>query len=286
VAFLAALLTAAVLPGFLPTAVGPDGGRILEGPLPGTARPGLIYLPPGFSEAAHYPTVYLLHGMPGSPSEYVDGAGLLGWADGAITSGTVAPFIAVMPAAGVTPQYNGEWAGPWERALVDDVVPWIDASLPTIRSPRARVLAGLSAGGFGAFDIALRNPGLFGVVESWSGYFQPLHDGPFKGAAKDVLAANDPRLLAKAGAARLRLDGTRFFVSTGPYHSHWFRPAQTTSFARELWQLGLPVRLLTLASRKGEYQTQLADGLGWALAPIGVAAAGSGTMPPVSRAPR
>jgi Putative esterase len=266
VATFAALVTAAMLPGFLPTAFGPDGGRILEGPLPGTARPGYIYLPPGFGETAHYPTVYLLHGMPGSPSEFADGAGLLDWADGAITSGTVPPFIAVMPAAGVTPQYNGEWAGPWERALVDDVVPWIDAELPTIRSPHARVLAGLSAGGYGAFDIALRNPGLFGVVESWSGYFGPLRDGPFKDATKAVLAANDPRLLAKADAAQLRVNRTRFFVSTGPYHSHWFRPAQTTSFARELLQLGLPVRLLTLADATGQYRTQLADGLGWALA--------------------
>jgi S-formylglutathione hydrolase FrmB len=267
VAILAALLTAAILPGFTPVAVGPSGGQVLTGPLPGTGRPGYVYLPPGFSPLQRYPTAYLLHGMPGSPSEFVDGAGLLDWADGAIGLGVVRPFIAVMPAAGTTPYYNGEWAGPWERALVDDVVPWVDASLPTIRRPRDRVLAGLSAGGFGAYDIALRNPGRFGVVESWSGYFAPLHDGPFKGATQNLLDANDPRLLARTEAARLRADGTRFFLSTGPFHSHWFRPAQTTGYARELMRLGLPVRLLTVASAKGEYSTQLADGLAWALAP-------------------
>ena len=265
VTMLAAWLTAAILPGFLPVAAGPNGGEVLAGPLPGTDRPGYVYLPPGFSALRRYPSVYLLHGMPGSPSEFVAGAGLLSWADGAISRGTVPPFVAVMPAAGTTPRYNGEWAGPWERALVDDVVPWIDATLPTIRRARDRVLAGLSAGGFGAYDIALRNPGRFGVVESWSGYFAPLHDGPFKRATRELLDANDPRLLARGEAPLLREDGTRFFLSTGPFHSHWFRPAQTTAYARELAELGLPVRLVTIASAKGEYATQLADGLAWAL---------------------
>ena len=91
VAILAAWLTAAILPGFLPVATGPNGGQVLAGPLPGTDRPGYVYLPPGFSELQRYPTVYLLHGMPGSPTEYDDGAGLLGWADGAISGGTVPP---------------------------------------------------------------------------------------------------------------------------------------------------------------------------------------------------
>jgi S-formylglutathione hydrolase FrmB len=262
---LAALVAAAVLPGFTPVASGPDGGQVLAGPMPGTERPGYVYLPPGFSETGHYRTVYLLHGMPGSPSEYVAGASLLSWADPAVASGEVPPFVAVMPAAGPAPRYNGEWAGPWETALVDHVVPWVDGTLPTIRSRDARTLAGLSAGGFGAVDIALRNPGLFGTVESWSGYFTPLHDGPFKGAAKATLAANDPVLLARGDAARLRALGTRFFLSTGPFHSHWFRPAQTVAFARELRGLGVRERFMRVASTKGEYGVQLAAGLAWAL---------------------
>lgn len=263
--FFAALVTAAVLPGFTQVATGPDGGRVLTGPLPGTERAGYVYLPPGFGQASHYRVVYLLHGMPGSPSEFVAGASLLAWADPAIASGSVPAFIAVMPAAGPRPQYNGEWAGPWETALVDRIVPWVDANLPTDASPGGRVLAGLSAGGFGAVDIALRNPGVFGTVESWSGYFTPLHDGPFKHASKQVLAANDPVLLARADAARLRAAGVRFFLSTGPYHSHWFRPAQTVDFARELRGLRVRERLLEVAQAKGEYGAQLAAGLGWAL---------------------
>jgi enterochelin esterase-like enzyme len=265
VGFLAALAVAALVPGFTPVAAGPDGGQVLTGSIPGTERAGYVYLPPGFSRREHYRVVYLLHGMPGSPSEFIAGASFLTWADRAIASGAVPAFLAVMPAAGPRPQYDGEWAGPWERALVDRVVPWVDASLPTDASPRGRVLAGLSAGGFGAVDIALRNPGTFGTVESWSGYFTPLHDGPFEHASKQLLAANDPVLLARADAPRLRAAGVRFFLSTGPYHSHWFRPAQTVDFARELHGLGIRERLLRIAQAKGEYGVQLAAGLGWAL---------------------
>jgi enterochelin esterase-like enzyme len=263
VAFLAALAAATILPGFTPVASGPHGGTVLQGVLPGTERPGLVYLPPGFPNAGHDRTVYLLHGMPGSPSEFIDGAGFLQWADDAIAAGRVRSFVAVMPAAGSRDRYDGEWAGPWERALVERVVPWIDAHLPV--SPANRVLAGLSAGGFGAADIALRNPGVFGVVESWGGYFKPLRDGPFKHATRALLSANDPRALVRTTVTALRANGTRFFLSTGPFHSHWFRPSQTVDFAGELRSLGLPVRFMRVAQAKGEWTEQLAAGLGWAL---------------------
>lgn len=238
---------------------------MLSGILPGELRPGLVYLPPGFNVANRYPVVYLLHGMPGSPNEYPDGTDFVNFADTAITTGTVRPFIAVFPAAGPDDRYNGEWAGPWEQSLVADVVPWVDASLPTFADAADRVIGGLSAGGFGAVNIAVRHPGVFGTVEAWSAYYTPLRDGPFKGATRSVLAANDPTLVARTEAETLRRDGIRFFLSTGPAHSHWFRPGQTLAFARELRELGLRVSYHAYASAKGEYGKQLAVGLTFAL---------------------
>ena len=261
---LAALVTALILPGFTQVQTGPQGGRILSGVLPGELRTGLVYLPPGFTTSRRYPVVYLLHGMPGSPNEYPAGTNLVDFADTSIADGTLQPFIAVMPAAGTDDRYNGEWAGPWETSLVSRVIPWVDAHLPTVADERDRVIAGLSAGGFGAVNIALHNPGLFGTVEAWSGYFEPLHDGPFKGASRAELAANDPLLVARSEAAALRATGVRFFLSTGPAHSHWFHPAQTLAFARELRSLGLPVAYHAYANPKGEYSTQLSVGLTYA----------------------
>lgn len=264
-ALLAALMAAATLPGFTPFATGPDGGAVLTGTFPGAARPGYVYLPPAYSREHRYPVVYLLHGMPGSPSEYLDGTNLAPFADAAISSGRLRPFIAVLPAAGVDPKYDGEWAGRWEREVVDDVVPFVDAHLGTVATPRGRVLAGLSAGGFGAVYIALRHPGVFGAVESWSGYFHPLRDGPFRDDTNAQLRTNDPRALARSEGAVLRGDGTRFFLSSGPYHSHWFKPAETRTFAATLRRLGLPVRTLFTSSLKGEWRTQFDAGLTWAL---------------------
>jgi enterochelin esterase-like enzyme len=262
---LAAVAAAALLlPGFAPLQSGPQGGQVLQGVFPGTVRPGLVYLPPGFDPARRYPVAYLLHGLPGSPSEYLAGTGFLVTADAGIADGTLRPFVAVMPAAGPRPQYDGEWAGPWETALVDDVVPWVDAHLPTLAAAHDRTIGGLSAGGFGAVDIALRHPLLFGRVESWSGYFAPLRDGPFKGASRATLAANDPTRLVPAEAAELRAGGVRFFLSTGPYHSHWFRPRQTVDFARELRAARLPVAFHRYSDPHGEWRDQVATGLLWA----------------------
>ncbi len=254
------------LAGFTPVSTGIHGGQILDGKIPGTPRLSFVYLPPGYTPARRYPVVYLLHGLPGSPSEYVFGTRLGEFADSGIAAGAVKPFIAVMPPAGATPSYGGEWAGPWERELVSTVVPWVDANLPTIRSASGRVIAGLSAGGFGAVDIALRHPGLFGTAESWSGYFTPLHDGPFKSAGAATLAANDPELVVRAEAPELRAHHQRYFVSTGPRHSHRILPTATLSFARELRALGLPVAYRSFPDKAGEWRNQLDAGLDWAFA--------------------
>ena len=262
---------APVLPGFALIASGPSGGAVYQGTFPSRTapqplRPGYVYLPPGFSATSDYPVVYLLHGMPGDPREYVSPLDIAAVADGLIASGRTHAFIAVMPAAGPTERYNGEWAGPWERYLVDDVVPWTDAHLPTIASGAGRTIAGLSAGGYGAADIGLRAPHLFGTIESWSGYFHPLHDGPFRHASSAELAANDPALLAAEQAPTLRALGTRIFVGSGPNHSHWFKEQESIDFAHELRRLAVRHTLVLETDRGRQYGLQLAAGLAWAFA--------------------
>jgi enterochelin esterase-like enzyme len=270
VRLLAALAAAVALPiGFNQVAQGPAGGTIVRGEIPGAGRESAIYLPPGFNLSQRYPVVYLLHGMPGSPWSYIRSLSLASLSDTLITRREARPFIAVMPVAGTTGHYDGEWAGLWEDYVVNDVVPWVDSHLPTIASPEGRTIAGLSAGGFGAVDIALRHPGLFGQVESWGGYFEPFRDGPLAAANKDALAAHDPALLVRAEASALRESSVHFFLSTGPSHGQ-VHEADTTRFARELTTLGVPNRLLVLpkAGGKNRWLAQLAAGLRWAEAPV------------------
>ena len=264
---LALLAAVFALAGFTHVADEPQGGQLLKGTFPGTVRAGFVYLPPKFDRTHRYPVVYLLHGLPGSPTEYVDGTQIGQFADAEVASGAMRPFIAVIPAAGKTPSYNGEWAGPWEDALVNQVLPWVDSQLPTIPSRSGRIIAGLSAGGFGAIDIALRHPTLFGTAESWSGYFDPLLDGPFAHTDRQTLAAHDPTRLIRSEATALRHAGLRFFISTGPYHSRQIDPASSNTFAQELRDLGLPVEFYANPNKKGEWRNQLDAGLRWALPP-------------------
>ncbi|HEY7692911.1 MAG TPA: alpha/beta hydrolase-fold protein [Gaiellaceae bacterium] len=163
--------TRAIPPGFRRIANGPDGGTVVQGWIPNPAVPRffratVVYLPPGYDPARRYPVVYLLQGFPGSPYQYVDGIELPSYADPRIAAGSLRPFIAVVPPAGID-AYHGDWTGVWEQYLVHDVVPWTDANLPTIAARRGRVLAGLSAGGFGAVDIGLRHPQLSSTLEAW-----------------------------------------------------------------------------------------------------------------------
>jgi enterochelin esterase-like enzyme len=257
----ALLLAAALLPsGWTHVRTGPDGGAVWIGRIPNQVvawdhRASAVYLPPGFDPQRRYPVIYLLHGMRGAPSEFWDSLKIADVADTLIQSGSSPPFIAVMPVAGprVDPD-GGEWAGVWEDYLVRDVVPWVDTHLPALPGAANRALEGLCAGGYGAVDIGLRHPGLFGTLGSWEGYFAPVfRDGPFVTAGKADLDAHDPTLLVRTEAVALRRDGMRFYVSAGGNHaqilSRW-----TVEFADELRSLRLPHRLWRLpAAERGHF---------------------------------
>ena len=249
----AALALAFPVHGWIPATHGPDGGTVWAGRIPNTVvhdrRLSGIYLPPGYTPTRRYPVVYLLHGMAGSPASIYRGMQLAKDADDMIAAG--APkFIAVMPVAGPSIDPNsGEWAGVWEKYLVRDVVPWVDAHLPTIPTAAGRALEGVCAGGFGAVDIGLRHLGMFGTLGSFDGYFAPVfRDGPFVHATREDLLAHDPTVLVRREASSLRDSGTRFYVSVGGNHgavlARW-----SLAFAHELKTLRLPHELWRLPKR-------------------------------------
>lgn len=75
---------------------------------------------------------------------------------------------------------------------MNTLVPTIDAQYRTLGAAR-RGIAGLSAGGFGAVNIAIHHPGLFSWVGSYSGVFMAPNN--LFGAESD---ANSPELTAPA----------------------------------------------------------------------------------------
>jgi enterochelin esterase-like enzyme len=224
---------------------------------PSLARPTVIYLPPGATAARRCPVIYFLHGFPGSPYQFVDGLRLAETADAGIRAGRLPPFVAVIPPAGFD-VHHGDWSGIWEDFLVHDVLPWADAHLPVLRDRADRTLAGLSAGGYGAVDIGLRHPGLFGTLEAWSGSFE------------SPSSSHDPSLLVRREAPLLRSLGTRFFLSSGTTHDR-LTAADTRSFSATLRSLGLPHELaLAPGGHDGAlWRQQLPAALQYALVPHG-----------------
>ncbi len=258
-------------PSFRLARRGPDGGTIWYGRIPdrfvADSRDAAIYLPPGYDPTGAYPVVYFLHGFWGSPSSFVHGLRLAKVADELIAAGAIRPFVGVMPPGGpITKTEDDEWAGVWEDYVVSDVVPWTDSHLAVDPSTSGRVLAGLSAGGYGAVDIGLRHPGMFGTLESWGGYFMPFRDGPFLHATRRVLDAHDPRLLVRREAPGLKRQHTRFFLSTGGSHGS-VNARWTYEYADELTRLGVDHELWVLprAKRGHFWRSQLPAALRFAL---------------------
>jgi len=254
----APVLPAAPVPGWTLVTTGAGGGTVWVGRIPdrqvADQRPSAVYLPPHFDRARRYPVIYLLHGLPGSPSSYYDALRLATVADQVISS-TREPFIVVVPVGG--PPANAEyaeWAGVWEDFVVQDVVPWADRNLPTIPNRQMRALGGLCAGGYGAMNMGLRHPRLFGTLEAWEGYFAPVfRDGPFAHASSAVLAENDPTQLVRRRASLMRSLGTRFYVSVGGSHAN-IRRIWSLDFDALLARLRLIHRLWLLpAAERGHF---------------------------------
>lgn len=263
---------AAPAPGWQHVATGPAGGSVWVGRIPnrsvpGDHRPSAVYLPPGYSPDRRYPVVYLLHGMRGSPSSIWDGLRLPRVADGLISSGASPPFIAVMPVAGPTVDpSSGEWAGVWEDYVVRDVVPWTDTHLSTRADAASRALEGLCAGGYGALDIGLRHPTMFGTLGSWEGYPSPVfRDGPFVHASPAQLAAHDPALLVRRQGPALRRQDVRFILEYNGDHGA-IRGAWSAAFGAELGALRLPHETRQFRSRAHYWRSMLPPGLRYAAA--------------------
>ena len=174
---LAATLAAVVASGHSPPAAGaPSPPRSLgiscRSPSLGGVLPAAVYLPAGYlNESNRYPVIYFLHGLPAGPGSYKTNAFV---ARAVAASGHQAIVVAPQGAReeNSDPEYL-DWDPDenWPAAIAHDLTRCIDARFRTIKSRTGRALIGLSAGGFGAFNIGLRHLATFAAVESWSGYF-------------------------------------------------------------------------------------------------------------------
>jgi enterochelin esterase-like enzyme len=219
--------------------------------LGGRRQPVDIYLPPGYRThpQRRYPVVYLLHGVPGRPGAFLATvrAGVV--EDELVARHKLKPMILAMPFGSTGSFTDEEWANgvqpasAWETFLARDVVRAVDAHFRTLPFGSARALAGLSEGGYGAFNIGLHHPGEFRVLESWSGYERADDIGSVFGHQSGLLARNSPSLTLAPAANVLRRSHTFFWFYSGTDDK--FR-SQNAAFASALDQEQLPHRFFVV----------------------------------------
>jgi enterochelin esterase-like enzyme len=134
-----------------------------------------VYLPDGYEEGeVRYPVLYLLHGASADEHEWAEGGDVRPTADRLITAGEIPPLIVVMPG-----HRDGWWVDgnhePASSVVHEELIPHIDATLRTIAHRGGRLLGGLSAGGYGAVNLALSHPELFAAAAAFSpAVYEPL----------------------------------------------------------------------------------------------------------------
>jgi len=210
--------------------------RALRGPLRFA-----VYLPPGYRSGGRYPIVYYLHGLPATERSYLG----FGFVPATLERlGLRAIVIAPQGARNgdTDPEYLDWHPGRnWETAIADELPAYVDAHYRTIRARDGRALIGVSAGGYGAFLLALHHLSDFAVVESWSGYFHPTDPSGTKALQLGSSAANT-RASAHALVGDLRTAVLHlptllaFYVGTTDSR---FR-AENVRLDRELTAAGVP----------------------------------------------
>jgi enterochelin esterase-like enzyme len=130
--------------------------------------PYMAYLPDGYERGdKRYPVVYLLHGAGGDEASWVNDGHAKVTVDRLIATGAIPPTLVVMPGC------RGCWwvDGPLEKAesaFWQDLVPEVGRRYRIVEGRRGRLLAGLSAGGYGAVRYAMRYPDQVAAVAALS----------------------------------------------------------------------------------------------------------------------
>jgi enterochelin esterase-like enzyme len=157
-----------------------------------------------------------LHGSPGSDTDWARLSAPAIAAE-AFSAGRLPPTVLVFP-DGAGPRGGAEdhWADDYvpgdrmESDLLDDLIPAVESHFRVVADGAHRAVGGLSSGGYGAANLALRHPGEFSLALVFTGDLSP--EPTAFGANQPEIVANDPLELALEPKPS---DASAFFVGWG-----------------------------------------------------------------------
>ncbi len=236
--------------------------------LGGQSKSFLVYLPPSYNTSQgqnkRYPTLYLLHGSPGSARDWFIAGKADQSADTLIALGKIPELILISPDGNGRAGETSEWGNSFDQRqriesyITVDLVKYVDQKYRTHGQSVYRGIGGLSMGGFGAMNIAVRHPDVFGTVISLGGYYHA--EGSIWGGNAIYMRANSPADVfhdaRQAWKLHMYLGAA---MNDEPYYTY------TKQFAQELDTLALQYHL---DAQKGYHawtvwQTQMYNALLW-----------------------
>ncbi len=203
-----------------------------------------VVLPPGYAShpQQRYPVLYLLHGFPGLPVQFLNVGQVATTVATLTAAGQLKPMIIVLPTGTRSLLSDQEWANSvqpgnnWETFVARDLVSAIDARYRTIATGGGRGIGGLSEGGYAALNIGLHHPGEFTLLESWSGYMRADYLPGIFGYGAQLRGYNSPALQAPLVAPQLRASHTYIWFYSGARDR---LSLQNRAFAAQLSSLGV-----------------------------------------------
>ncbi len=155
-----------------------------------------FYTPPGYETSQEwYPVVYVLDG-----GNYVERMGTPAILDRLIARKAIAPVVAVFVEPGERQEEYSRNAR-WRAFMTSELVPLVDKRFRTFPAPEKRVVLGSSTSAYGAVDLAVEFPGVFGLC------------------AALAPPAQTTTVITNQAKGQEAIRAVRFFVMAGTYDS-------------------------------------------------------------------
>lgn len=236
-------------------------------------RRAQVYLPPAWfsSPRPALPVVELLHGTPGSPSDWTRAGSADLTADAwASRHGGISPILVLVDENGGFTR-DSECVGPSETYVVDDVRAWAVSALGARADARSWAVGGSSEGGWCALMLGLRHPDRYSTLLDFGGLDRPTHSGGalrLFGGSRHRMRRYSLHALVRTPAPRR--DGLAAWLEVGAADGGTTRAVRRS--AALLSAHGIPTHLVVIPHAHHTWRVWrhcLDDAFGWAATRVG-----------------